>query len=216
MRPKQEVIEGLLHPGLVAVVRALRADQVPPLAEALVRGGITAIEVTMSTPDTFQAIAATVKRLGRSGLVGVGTVLDAETAHRAIEAGAEFVVTPILRREVLNAAHQHDRPAMIGSYTPTECQLAHEMGADFVKLFPADGLGPSYIKSLRGPLPHLKIVPTGGVDLKNIGAFFKAGAVAVGLGSSLVSGDILKNDDWTALEALAREFIAATAQSRAT
>lgn len=215
MRAKSEVIEGLLNPGLVAVVRALRADQVPPLAEALVRGGITAIEVTMSTPNTYQAIAATVERLGRSGMVGVGTVLDADTASRAIDAGAEFVVSPILRKEVVVAAHQRDRPVMIGSYTPTECQLAHEMGADFVKLFPADGLGPSYIKSLRGPLPHLKIVPTGGVDLKTLDSFFKAGAVAVGLGSSLVTADILKRDDWAALELLAREYVTAALLSRA-
>ena len=129
-------------------------------------------------------------KLGNRALIGVGTVIDPTTCRAAIAVGAQFVVSPICRIELANIAFNAHRPVMLGCYTPTEAQLAHEVGADFVKLFPADNLGPAYIKALRAPLPHL-IAPMGGVDLNNIGEFFKAGCVAVGVGSSLISQQIL-------------------------
>jgi 2-dehydro-3-deoxyphosphogluconate aldolase / (4S)-4-hydroxy-2-oxoglutarate aldolase len=146
--------------------------------------------------------------------LGVGTVLDGATALAAISAGAEFVVSPVTRKEIVEAAHALDRPVMLGAYTPTEAQTAHEAGADFIKIFPADTLGPAYIKALRAPLPHLQIVPTGGVDLKTIGPFLKAGCVAVGAGSSLVPAEALKNEDWPEIARLARAFVGAAKEAR--
>jgi 2-dehydro-3-deoxyphosphogluconate aldolase/(4S)-4-hydroxy-2-oxoglutarate aldolase len=215
MRPKAEVIRLLRDPGIIAVVRAPRAELCVPLTRALLQGGVIAIEITMTTPNAIEAIRATNQELGREALIGVGTVLNATTAKAAIEAGAEFVVSPITRKEIADAAHAHDRPVMLGAYTPTEAQSAHEVGSDFIKIFPADTLGPAYIKALRAPLPHLQIVPTGGVDLNTIGAFLKAGCVAVGAGSSLVPTDALKNENWPEITRLAREFVAAAKAARA-
>ena len=216
MRTKQQIIEELLDPGVIAVVRAKRADQVVPLAEALVAGGIIAVEITMTTPNALAAIREASAILGKRALIGVGTVLDEATCRAALEGGAQFVVSPICRRELVPIAHQAGKPVMLGAYTPTEAQLAHEAGSDFIKIFPADGLGPNYIKALRAPLPHLKIVPTGGVDLKTIGDFFKVGSVAVGAGSSLISKDVLENDDWAALTNAASEFVKAARSARRT
>jgi 2-dehydro-3-deoxyphosphogluconate aldolase/(4S)-4-hydroxy-2-oxoglutarate aldolase len=209
MPSKQEVIAKLVQPGLVAVVRARSAEQVVPLAHALLRGGIRAIEVTMTTPNAFMAIRAASHQLPAEALVGVGTVLDAKTCREAIAAGAQFVVSPITRAEIVTAAHEFDKPVMLGAFTPTEAQTAYEAGSDFVKLFPADILGPAYIKAVRAPLPHLKFVPTGGVTLSSIAEFFKAGCPAVGIGSALISSAILEKSDWTELERLAAEFVKA-------
>jgi 2-dehydro-3-deoxyphosphogluconate aldolase/(4S)-4-hydroxy-2-oxoglutarate aldolase len=214
MNSRADIARRLTEPGIIAVVRARRTDQVPPLAEALVAGGVLAVEVTFSTPDACAAIQATTARLGDRALVGVGTVLDEAQCRAALAASAQFIVSPIGRRELVPIAHAAGKPVMLGAYTPTEAQLVHETGADFVKLFPADTLGPAFIKGLRAPLPHLKIVPTGGVDLNTLAAFVQAGCVAVGVGSSLVSADILARDDWPALTALARQFVAAMAAAR--
>jgi 2-dehydro-3-deoxyphosphogluconate aldolase/(4S)-4-hydroxy-2-oxoglutarate aldolase len=206
---KLQIIEQLRNPGIIAVVRAQRPDQVIPLAEALVAGGIIAVEITMTTPNAINAIREVSAKLGNRALIGVGTVLDEATCRAAIAAGAQFVVSPICRRELVPIAHAAGKPIMLGSYTPTEAQLAHEAGADFIKIFPADGLGSNYLKALRAPLPHLKMVPTGGVDLKTIGDFFKAGCVAVGAGSSLISKEVLDKDDWVSLTRTATAFVLA-------
>ncbi|HXG47506.1 MAG TPA: bifunctional 4-hydroxy-2-oxoglutarate aldolase/2-dehydro-3-deoxy-phosphogluconate aldolase [Methylomirabilota bacterium] len=207
MRSRSEVIEQLLQPGLIAVVRAGSAAQVPPIAEALVAGGFRAIEVTLTVPDALTAIRETAARVGCRAVVGVGTVLKADQAAAAIDAGAEFVVSPITRAEIVGAAHAADRPVMLGAYTPTEAQAAYEAGADFIKLFPADKLGPAYVKALRAPLPHLRIVPTGGVDLDTAAAFLRAGCAALGVGSALLRPEILKAGDWAALTRLAMAFV---------
>jgi 2-dehydro-3-deoxyphosphogluconate aldolase/(4S)-4-hydroxy-2-oxoglutarate aldolase len=216
MLTKQQIIEKLINPGVIAVVRAIRADQAVPLAEALVAGGIIAVEITMTTPNAITAIREASIKLGERALIGVGTVLDEKTCQAAIDAGAQFIVSPICRRELIPIALKAGKPIMLGSYTPTEAQLAHEAGADFIKIFPADTLGPNYIKALCAPLPHLRIVPTGGVDLKTIGDFFKAGCVAVGAGSSLISKDVLDTDDWPALTRVATEFVKAAKTARTT
>lgn len=197
----------LERPGIVAVVRARSRDQVLPLSRALLAGGVVAVEITMTTPHAIEAIREVSQALGPQALVGVGTVLDRATAEAAVAAGARFVVTPICRVELVAAAHAAGVPVMLGAYTPTEAQLAHEAGADYVKLFPADGLGPAFIKSLRAPLPHLRIVPTGGVDLNTIEGFFKAGCPAVGVGSSLLTPDILEHGKWDDLTALAKRYV---------
>jgi 2-dehydro-3-deoxyphosphogluconate aldolase/(4S)-4-hydroxy-2-oxoglutarate aldolase len=212
---KQEILAALQRPGLIAVVRARAAEQVVPLAEALLRGGVRAIEVTMTTPNAIEAIRACSKQLPAEALIGVGTVLKVETCQAAIEAGAQFVVSPIMRPAIAEAAHRAGKPVMLGAFTPTEAQAAYEAGSDFVKLFPADMLGPGYIKAIRAPLPHLQLVPTGGVTLANIAEFFQAGCPAVGIGSSLVSARILEQNDWAELEALARKFVAAAGRGQA-
>src|SRR5437899_1812230 len=209
MRSKSEIISLLTNPGIIAVVRAQKPEQVIPLSEALIAGGVTAIEITMTTPNAIEAIRDARKKVGERALIGVGTVLDAKVCCEAIDAGAEFVVTPICRTEFVAIAQAADRPIMLGAYTPTEAQTAYEAGADFIKIFPADTLGPGYIKALRAPLPHLKIVPTGGVDVNNVVDFFKAGCAAVGVGGSMVTAKMLQEGDWAGLTKLAREFVEA-------
>jgi 2-dehydro-3-deoxyphosphogluconate aldolase / (4S)-4-hydroxy-2-oxoglutarate aldolase len=214
MRTKSEIISLLTNPGIIAIVRAQQATQVVPLFEALIAGGIRPLEITMTTPNALAAIREAREKLGERALVGVGTVLNAETCRAAITAGAEFVVSPICRTELVPIAHAAGCPIMLGAYTPTEAQLAHEAGADFVKLFPAEGLGVSYVKALRGPLPHLRLVPTGGVDVHNVADFLKAGCVALGVGSLLVSAKILQEADWPELTRRATAFVTAARQAR--
>jgi 2-dehydro-3-deoxyphosphogluconate aldolase / (4S)-4-hydroxy-2-oxoglutarate aldolase len=200
-------IERLINPGIIAVVRARHATQVPPLAEALLAGGVIAIEITLTTPHAIDAIRNATHALAPHALIGVGTVLDLASCQAAIDAGAKFVVSPVLRPELVAVAHAAGCPIMLGAYTPTEAQHAHEAGADFVKIFPADTLGPAYIKALRAPLPHLRIVPTGGVDLDTAPAFLEAGCAALGVGSALVSNRILDAAAWPELTELARAFV---------
>ncbi|MBC8000940.1 MAG: bifunctional 4-hydroxy-2-oxoglutarate aldolase/2-dehydro-3-deoxy-phosphogluconate aldolase [Opitutaceae bacterium] len=207
MHGKADIIQRLTNPGIIAVVRAQSRDQVLPLSEALIAGGVIAIEITMTTPDAIEAIREASRELGTRGLIGVGTVLDTDTCQAALDAGAQYVVSPITRTALINVAHAAGKPIMLGAYTPTEAQLAHEAGSDFIKIFPADGLGPNYIKALRAPLPHLRIVPTGGVDLNTASDFLKAGCAALGVGSSLVSAKILQDRNWAELTRLAGEFV---------
>src|SRR5206468_4136700 len=191
-----------------------KAEQVLPLSEALIAGGVIAIEITMTTPNAISAIREARQKIGERALIGVGTVLDVEPCRSAISAGAQFVVTPICRPEFVPIAHAADLPVMLGAYTPTEAQLSHEVGADFIKIFPADNLGPGYIKALRAPLPHLRIVPTGGVDALNVADFFSAGCAAVGVGSALVSADILQRADWPELTRRAKDSTKAAQAAR--
>jgi 2-dehydro-3-deoxyphosphogluconate aldolase/(4S)-4-hydroxy-2-oxoglutarate aldolase len=214
MRSKSEIISLLTNPGIIAVVRAQKQEQVIPLSEALIAGGVIAIEITMTTPNAIAAIRDAREKLGERAITGVGTVLDAKVCREAIEAGAEFVVTPICRTEFVAIARAADRPIMLGAYTPTEAQTAYEAGADFIKIFPADTLGPGYIKALRAPLPHLKIVPTGGVDVHNVGDFFKAGCAAVGVGGSMVTAKMLQEGDWAGLTRMAEQFVEAARNAR--
>jgi len=214
MRTKSDIISLLINPGIIAVVRAQKAEQVIPLSEALIAGGVVAIEITMTTPNAIEAIREARKKVGERALIGVGTVLTEKVCREAIEAGAEFVVTPICRTEFVAIARAADRPIMLGAYTPTEAQTAHEAGADFIKIFPADTLGLGYIKALRAPLPHLKIVPTGGVDVHNVADFLKAGCVAVGVGGTLVSSKILQEAHWEGLTRRAAEFVTAARNAK--
>jgi len=205
----------LADPGIIAVVRAQKPEQVVPLSEALIAGGVMAVEITMTTPNALAAIREAREKVGARALIGVGTVLDAATCRAALEAGAEFVVTPVCRPEFVPLAHAAGRPVMLGAYTPTEAQTAHEAGSDFVKIFPADTLGPGYIKALRAPLPHLRIVPTGGVDVANVADFLRAGCAALGVGSSLVSAKLLQEANWGELTRRAAEFVRAARAARA-
>jgi 2-dehydro-3-deoxyphosphogluconate aldolase/(4S)-4-hydroxy-2-oxoglutarate aldolase len=206
MLTRESIKSELSEAGLIAVVRAKSTEQAVPLSRALLAGGIRAIEITFSTPNAPEAIRNVISEFGDAALVGVGTVINEEQCHAALDAGAKFVVTPILRTSLIAPVHKADRAIMVGAYSPTEAQTAYEAGADMVKIFPADGLGPSYIKALRAPLPHLPIVPTGGVNLDTMESFLKAGCVALGVGSSLLTKSIMASDDWPALTQLARQF----------
>ena len=211
---KSEIIQRLLDPGIIAIIRADSSEQLVEAAEALLAGGVTAMEVTMTTPNALQVITAVTQKFGDAILMGVGSVIDPRTVYSAVAAGAEFIVTPVTNLQVIAAAVQLDKPIASGAFTPTECLLAHTSGADFVKLFPADVGGPAYIKSVLAPLPMLRIVPTGGVTPQTAAAFLNAGSVALGAGSSLVSKEILQKRDWAELKNRAAAFVEAVRAAR--
>lgn len=206
MSEREKIVSGIEAEGLVAIVRVRRPELTLPLAKALVAGGIRAVELTMSIPNALEAVRTIDRELGDKILLGVGTVIDDDTCRAAIDAGAKYVISPITRPSLVAVAHALDRPVMLGAYTPTEAQAAHEAGSDFVKIFPADTLGPSYIKSLLAPLPHLKIVPTGGVNLDTMEAYLAAGSAALGTGSALLKKEIIAGENWGELERLAKRF----------
>ncbi len=211
---KPEIIARLLDPGIIAIIRADSSAELVHAAEALLAGGVTAMEVTMTTPNALAVISEVTAKFGDRILMGVGTVLDAETARVAILAGAEFVVTPVTKPEVIRMCNRYGKPIASGALTPTECLLAHESGADFVKIFPAEQFGPGYIKSILAPLPMLQVIPTGGVTPETAGAFLQAGCVALGAGSTLVSKEILAARDWEKLTQCAQDFVKAVRTAR--
>jgi len=209
------IIDRITHPGIVAIIRSDSSEQLLSAAEALYEGGVTAMEVTMTTPGALQVIHDVAQHFGNKILIGAGSVLDSETCRAAILAGSEFIVTPTTRPEVIAMCNRYGKPIASGAYTPTEALSAHEAGADFVKIFPADQLGPQYIKNILAPLPQLQIIPTGGVTVATVDAFIKAGSVALGVGSGLVNSEILKSRDWKKLAATAAAFVAAIQKARA-
>lgn len=183
--------------GAVAVIRSDDSSGLPAIADALVRGGVTAVEVTMTTPDALDSIEAVRESVGTAGIVGMGSVTDPQSAHDAAAAGAEFVVSPVCKASIVRAAHEHEVPAIPGAFTPTEAQRAHEAGADLVKIFPASIGGPHYLRALTAPLPHLDLMPTGGISLDGAGEWLRAGATVVGVGSALLEGGDPEADDYT-------------------
>ena len=202
---RAEIVSRLLDPGVIPVIRAEHTQQVMPACEALLAGGMTCLEITMTTPNALALIREASQRFAQRAIIGVGTVMTAKICRAATEAGASFVVTPVTRPEIVKAAHAAERAVILGAYTPTEAQWAHDAGADLIKIFPAERA--AYIKAILGPMPHLKIVPTGGVNLQTGPEFFAAGCVALGVGTSLVSPKILREENWEELTWLAREFV---------
>ena len=195
----------------VAVVRTDSPDAMVELARALVAGGVTCIEITLTVPNALDAIRRVTDELAGSGdapdvLVGAGSVLTAQQAEAAVEAGARYVVSPVFKPEVLDAAHAHGAAMMPGCFTPTEILTATDAGADVVKVFPADVLGPAFFRGVLAPMPHLKLMPTGGVSLDNADVWVAAGAVAVGVGSALVDKKAVAAGDWDAITANARRL----------
>ncbi|SDT98784.1 2-dehydro-3-deoxyphosphogluconate aldolase / (4S)-4-hydroxy-2-oxoglutarate aldolase [Verrucomicrobium sp. GAS474] len=211
---KEQILQRLLDPGLVAIIRADSSEGVADAAAALLEGGIDAIELTMTTPGALGAVAEISRRFGDRVLIGIGSVTDVESAERAIYAGALFVVTPVFRPKVVAACRRHGRPIASGAYTPTEALDAWEAGSDFVKIFPADSVGPGYIKALKAPLPQLRIIPTGGVNLKTVKEFLAAGCAALAVGSNLVSKEVLARKDWKTLSETAAAYVAAVRTAR--
>ncbi len=213
---KYEAIQYLLDKCIIAVVRAdSGGDDLVRVVEAVAEGGVHCIEVTMTTPGALACIETAAERLrGADVLLGVGTVLDAESCRLAILAGAQFVVTPTLALPVIEMARRYGKPVCCGAYTPTEILTAWERGSDLVKVFPASVGGPDYIKAIKGPLPQIPLVPTGGVELDNIAAFLQAGASALGVGGNLVSKKLVAARDFAGLTANARAFAEAVRKAR--
>lgn len=195
----QETLNKIFETKAVAVIRLADPAKLIKVAEAIYEGGVLAIEITMTVPDAIKVIKETSKSVGNRMLIGVGSVLDAETALRAIDAGAKYVVSPIFKREIIDTAHKNDVPAMPGCFTPTEIQTAFEAGADIIKVFPADVLGMAFFKGVLAPMPHLKMMPTGGVTLTNAGEWLRAGACAVGIGSALLDKRAIDSEDYNKL-----------------
>ena len=212
---RAEIVAAIEASGVVAVVRLNDASVGGEVARALAAGGVKAIEVTMTVPNAVRLIEELCATLPADVIVGAGTVLDAETARRVIQAGARFVVGPVFRPDVIAMGHQHDVPVMPGCFTPTEILDAWEAGADIVKVFPATALGPGFFKDMRGPLPKVRLMPTGGVTRDNAGAWIRAGAVAIGVGTALVDPKAVAERGFDAITDGARHFVEAVRQARA-
>ncbi len=202
--------------GLVAIIRADSANGLVATCRSLRDGGVSVVEITMTTPGALEAIAAARSELGDEMAVGVGSVLNTEMLRSAVAAGAQFVVCPIFKPELIDAAHAAGLPIFAGAFTPTEILAAFEAGSDVVKVFPAGHLGPKYFKDVLAPMPHLKLTPTGGVELDTVKTWLDAGAACLGVGSALVRKDLISRGDWHALTDLARQFVHAVKDARAT
>ena len=208
------VVDAIGRLGVVAVIRMRDARKLRAVVEALAEGGVRAIEVTMTVPDAVALIKELAGGLPEGFLLGAGTVLDADTARRVIDAGARFVVSPVFRPAMIEACHERDVVAAPGCFSPTEILAAHDAGADIVKVFPATALGPTFIKDVRAPLPQVKLMPTGGVSLENAGDWIRAGAIAVGVGSALLDAKAIEIGQMDAITANARRIVASVAAAR--
>lgn len=211
---KEEQLKFMLDHGLVAIVRVKEPAELVHIAEAIEAGGVRVIEFTMNTPNALDAISQLARERGDRILLGAGTVLDPETGRAALLAGAQFLVAPNLNPAVIELARRYSKIVVPGAFTPTEIVSAWECGADIVKVFPATIGGPQYIKDILGPLPHIRLLPTGGVKLDNIPAFIAAGACAVAVGSNLTDPKLIKAGDWAGLTELARRYAQAVQQAR--
>ncbi|GCE19261.1 bifunctional 4-hydroxy-2-oxoglutarate aldolase/2-dehydro-3-deoxy-phosphogluconate aldolase [Dictyobacter kobayashii] len=190
----------------IAIVRLDNLEDALEISGALLEGGITTLEFTLTNAQANEVITKVRHEFGERLIVGAGTVLDGAMGQASIDAGAQFLVTPILALDVIEKGKEHAIPVVCGSYTPTEIWTAWKAGASLVKVFPASQLGPTYFKDVLAPLPDLKLVPTGGVNLQTCAAFLKAGAYTVAVGSQLVSKEIVNNKDWAGLTTLARQY----------
>ena len=208
------VVDQVEQLGVVAVIRLQDPAKLRAVVDALVEGGVRALEVTMTVPGAVGLIRDLAPVLPPGFLLGAGTVTNAETARAVIDAGAAFVVSPVFRPEVIRVCHEHDVAAMPGCFSPTEILAAHECGADVVKVFPATSLGPQFIKDVRAPLPQVKLMPTGGVSLDNAHDWIRAGAVAVGLGSALLDAAAIDGNRMDVITANARRVVASVRGAR--
>ncbi|GAF12431.1 LOW QUALITY PROTEIN: 4-hydroxy-2-oxoglutarate aldolase [Bacillus sp. JCM 19045] len=209
------ILNELIDSGVCAVMRKLPFEKTEAIANALLAGGVRGLEVTLDSDRPYEVIANLKKMFGDEALVGAGTVLNAEEAQAALDAGAQFIFSPLLSKEVIDVAKQAGVPVIPGIFTPTEAYQQPQWGADMVKVFPADCVGPGFIKAVSGPLAQIKMMPTGGVDLDTIPAFIKAGAVAVGAGGALLQNTLIEQEDWQALEERAAAFVAKVEEARA-
>ena len=222
MLEKTIVLEAIRSGGVVAVVRVDSEDEALGATRALLRGGVRAIEITFTVPDAARVIARVARESAAGNLeapdgellLGAGTVISATQAHQALDAGAQYLISPCVVPEVIAVARERGAAMLPGALTPTEIFNAYQMGGDIIKVFPATRMGPSYIKDVRAPLPHIPLLPTGGVDAQNAAEWIKAGAVALGVGGKLVDRAAIKAGDWDVLTMRARELIAAVRAAR--
>ncbi|MEW6507665.1 MAG: bifunctional 4-hydroxy-2-oxoglutarate aldolase/2-dehydro-3-deoxy-phosphogluconate aldolase [Bacteroidota bacterium] len=196
---KEKIVEEILRRRAVAVLRIKEPEKLKKVIEALYAGGLSVVEITMTVPNAIQLIEKMSNELNKNIIIGVGSVLTKNVADDAIKSGAKYVVSPIFKKEIIETAHKYDVPAMPGCFTPTEIQTAYENGADIIKVFPADVLGMDFFKSILAPMPHLKLMPTGGVNLVNAGEWLKAGACAVGVGSALLDKAAIEKENYSKL-----------------
>jgi 2-dehydro-3-deoxyphosphogluconate aldolase/(4S)-4-hydroxy-2-oxoglutarate aldolase len=202
------------HP-IVAVLRAPDGSLLVDVAEALLAGGVEVLEVTFTVPQAPRVLEQVAGRLGDKILLGAGTVLDPETARIALLSGARFVVSPAVNLDVIRLCERYDAPVMPGAFTPTEILTAWEAGADLVKVFPSDFVGPAYLKAIHGPLPQVRLMPTGGVNLKTAMEFLKSGASALGVGSSLIEPAAVAQRDFERIKSLAEQYVQIVSRFRA-
>jgi 2-dehydro-3-deoxyphosphogluconate aldolase/(4S)-4-hydroxy-2-oxoglutarate aldolase len=211
---KESDLRRVLDCGVVAVVRSPDGAQLVEVARALADGGIDVVEITMSVPDALDVLRQVRRALGDRLLLGAGTILDPETARAALLAGAEYLVAPTVNLEVIRQCQRYDKLVMPGAFTPTEILTAWEAGADVVKVFPADVLGPAFFKAMRGPLPQIRLMPTGGVDLTTAADFLRAGACCLGVGGQLVDPKTVAARDFDRIRDLARKYAAIVSDFR--
>jgi 2-dehydro-3-deoxyphosphogluconate aldolase/(4S)-4-hydroxy-2-oxoglutarate aldolase len=213
---KSEVLEGLRRGGLVPVLRAPSAEDALAISEVLCKAGLTALEITLTVPGAVEVIRTLARRFGKDLLVGAGTVLDAKAAAACIDAGAAFIISPSLELEVVAHCNQAGIAVLPGALTPTEIVKAWRSGADMVKVFPCSALGgASYLKAVKAPLPHIEMVPTGGVSLETAASFIKAGAAALGVGGDLVDVEAVRAGRGDEVAAKARRYLEIVKEARA-
>lgn len=212
---KQEILNKLHTLGLVAVIRGPSPELTVRMVEALAAGGVTGIEITYTTPDAAAVVRALDRAFGDSILLGMGTLTDPAQAAEALDAGARYLVSPVTDEALGRAMVATGLPVMIGALTPSEVFRAHQLGSDVVKLFPGSAVGPDYVKALRGPFPHIPIMPTGGVDEHNVADWFRAGVFAVGAGSQLSPTKLAREGRFDEITATAKRFAAAVRSARA-
>jgi 2-dehydro-3-deoxyphosphogluconate aldolase/(4S)-4-hydroxy-2-oxoglutarate aldolase len=204
---RKAALDQILRDKAVAVVRGANADALLRAVDALREGGVRCIEITLTVPRALELMRAIDQRFGSDVLLGVGSVIGAEQARRAVEAGARFVVSPVFKPEIVREAHACDAAALPGAFTPTEALRAHEAGADVVKVFPAGTLGVGFFRGVLAPMPQLRLMPTGGVTVENAADWIGAGAVAVGIGSALVDEEAVHSGNFAELTARARRLV---------
>jgi 2-dehydro-3-deoxyphosphogluconate aldolase/(4S)-4-hydroxy-2-oxoglutarate aldolase len=213
---KQQILSFITDIGIVPVVRTATAEGAIKAIEAIYRGGVRAAEITMTVPGAIRALEKVADQFGDKIVLGAGTVLDPETARACMLAGAEFFVTPSLKLSTIEIVKRYSKVICPGALTPTEVVTAWEAGADIVKIFPCGNVGgPKYIKALRGPFPHIEMIPTGGVNLETAGEFLKAGACAVAVGGELVDAKTIKEGRFDIIEERTRQYLAAITKARA-
>ena len=215
MTRREAIVQEIERAGIVAVIRMKEPEKLRAVVDAIAAGGIRALEVTMTVPGAVDLIRSLAPTMPPGFVLGAGTVVDAATATTVIEAGAQFIVSPVFRAAVIRAAGAAGVPVMPGCFTPTEILEAWDAGADVVKVFPATVLGPTFLKDIRGPLPHVKLMPTGGVTLENAGDWIRAGAVAVGVGTALLDAKAIAAGDFAVLRENAERIVANVKAARA-
>jgi len=211
---REQLLQAALGPGVVAILRTQLSVDLVQLAKSLQAGGIEALEITFTMPKALRQLEFLADQVGDSMVIGAGTILDAETARAALLAGAQFIVSPTTDPKTIEMTRRYDKLSFPGAFTPTEILTAWQAGADVVKIFPSDFTGPDYFRSVLRPLPQIRLMPTGGVDLQTARAYLDAGACAVGALASLMPPDLLQRGDFEGITHLAKQFVQIVAQHR--